>query len=112
MASYGFQGVDLDWEYPGAPERGGKRDDLVDFVSLIKEMREAFGSEYGISLPLAPDYWYLRWFDPISMQDYVDFFGFMAYGESDIMNTNSLGSKADALNCRSPWLVGLRRWGL
>lgn len=42
-------------------------------------MRAAFGSTFGISLTLAPDYWYLRWFDPISMQDSVDWFGFMSY---------------------------------
>jgi chitinase len=42
-------------------------------------MRAAFGTTYGISLTLAPDYWYLRWFDAISMQDSVDWFGFMAY---------------------------------
>ena len=73
MSQYGFQGVDIDWEYPAAPERGGKRADLQNFVSLIKEMRAAFGTTYGISLTLAPDYWYLRGFDPKGMEPYVDF---------------------------------------
>jgi len=53
MVTYGFQGVDLDWEYPGTPERGGTRADIVNFVSLVQEMRLAFGSSYGISLTLA-----------------------------------------------------------
>ncbi|KAF2155198.1 glycoside hydrolase family 18 protein [Myriangium duriaei CBS 260.36] len=79
MALYGFQGVDLDWEYPGTPERGGQRADTENLVSLVKEMRHAYGSTYGISLTLAPDYWYLRWFNAIDMQSSVDFFGFMAY---------------------------------
>ncbi|KAF1955249.1 glycoside hydrolase [Byssothecium circinans] len=81
MKEYGFQGVDLDWEYPGAPERGGKREDTKNFFLLVEEMRALFGSAYGISLPLVPDYWYLRWFDPIAMQKHVDFFGFMAYAD-------------------------------
>jgi chitinase len=81
MNKYGFQGVDIDWEYPVAPERGGHEDDTQNFVLLVKEMRAAFGTKYGISLTLAPDYWYLRYFDAKGMESSVDFFGFMAYGE-------------------------------
>jgi chitinase len=80
MPKYGFQGVDLDWEYPVAPERGGHEDDTKNFVLLVQEMRAAFGTKYGISLTLAPDYWYLRYFDAKAMESSVDFFGFMAYG--------------------------------
>ncbi|KAI0201413.1 glycoside hydrolase superfamily [Astrocystis sublimbata] len=79
MDQYGFQGMDLDWEYPVAPERGGHPDDTQNFVKLVREMRAAFGSKYGLSLTLAPDYWYLRNFDAKTMEPYVDFFGFMAY---------------------------------
>ncbi|KAM7195912.1 hypothetical protein V8F20_007277 [Naviculisporaceae sp. PSN 640] len=80
MDEYGFQGVDLDWEYPGAPERGGRKlADTRNFAQLIREMRAAYGTAYGISLTLAPDYWYLRWFDAKAMEPHVDFFGFMAY---------------------------------
>jgi chitinase len=78
MDRYGFQGVDLDWEYPGSETRGGKRADTENFVSLVREMRSAYGSAYGISLTLAPDYWYLRYFDAIAMEPYVDWFGFMS----------------------------------
>ncbi|KAJ1326027.1 chitinase [Microdochium nivale] len=73
-------GVDLYWEYPGATERGGnKLADVRNFPMLLREMRAAFGTSYGISLTLAPDYWYARWFDAKAMEPYVDFFGFMAY---------------------------------
>ncbi|KAK4120516.1 hypothetical protein N657DRAFT_625063 [Parathielavia appendiculata] len=96
MDEYGFQGVDLDWEYPGDPSRGGNGlDDTKNLVLLVKEMRAAYGNTYGISLTLAPDYWYLRWFDPKGMEPYVDFFGFMAYDlhgswDSDVL---TLGKK-------------------
>lgn len=79
MAKYGFQGIDLDWEYPGSAERGGSRADIANFVTLVKDMRAAFGKKYGLSLTLAPDYWYLRFFDAKAMEPYVDMFGFMAY---------------------------------
>ena len=55
-----------------------KPSDTENFVSLVKEMRAAFGTKYGISLTLAPDYWYLRYFDAIAMEPYVDWSGFMA----------------------------------
>jgi hypothetical protein len=82
MDEYGFTGIDIDWEYPGEPKRGGRKlDDTRAFATLFKEMRAAYGDKYGISLTLAPDYWYLRWFDAKAMEPYVDFFGFMAYGK-------------------------------
>ncbi|KAI9661784.1 MAG: hypothetical protein M1821_009023 [Bathelium mastoideum] len=79
MSQYGFQGVDIDWEYPGAPERYGVTADTEIFVELLKEMRAAFGTTYGISTTLPSSYWYLRWFDPSAMEPYVDFFGLMTF---------------------------------
>jgi len=48
MLTWGFDGVDLDWEYPGAEDRGGSRKDTENLVILLKEMRNIFGSSYGI----------------------------------------------------------------
>lgn len=79
MADYGFQGIDIDWEYPVDSTRGGTDADLVNFVTLLQEMKAQFGGTFGISLTLAPDYWYLRNFDVAGLEPYVDFFGFMAY---------------------------------
>jgi len=95
MDKYGFTGVDLDWEYPVEPKRGGSKGDTENFTKLVREMREAYGNKYGISLTLAPDYWYLRYFDAEGMQPYVDFFGFMAYDlhgswDSDVLTLGSL----------------------
>ena len=91
MDEYGFTGVDLDWEYPGEPKRGGRKfADTCNFSLLLKEMRAAYGDKYGISLTLASDYWYLRWFDAKAMEPYVDFFGLMAYGK--LVRTSSTSS--------------------
>jgi chitinase len=66
-------------QYLSEPKRGGRPDDAKNLVFLVKEMRATFGTRYGISVALAPDYWYLRGFRPADMQDYADFKGFMAY---------------------------------
>ncbi|XP_037776380.1 endochitinase-like [Penaeus monodon] len=39
---YGFDGLDLDWEYPGSPERGGGPQDKDNFLALIEELQAAF----------------------------------------------------------------------
>lgn len=104
MDEYGFQGVDLDWEYPGAPERGGRKlADTRNLSLLVKEMRAAYGTAYGISLTLAPDYWYLRWFDAKAMEPNVDFFGFMAYGK---IFSATLSYLSSLTYDRSPRLLG------
>jgi chitinase len=79
MKTYSFDGVDLDWEYPGAPDRGGIPDDTANFVALLQDMRATFGNSFGISATLPSSYWYLRWFDLAGMEQYVDWFNFMSY---------------------------------
>ena len=90
MAQYRFQGADLDWEYPASPERGGKPADTANLVLLVKEMRAAFGTTYGLSSVLAPDYWYLRGTDPKGMEPYVDWFGMSSYSTAWYSITNVL----------------------
>ena len=45
MDTYGFDGVDLDWEYPGADDRDGKSQDTANYVSLAAELRAALWNE-------------------------------------------------------------------
>ena len=79
MDTYGFDGIDLDWEYPGADDRGGKSQDTANYVSLAAELRAAFGTKYGISMTLPTSYWYLQHFDLLGIQKSVDWFNLMAY---------------------------------
>jgi chitinase len=85
MDTYGFDGVDLDWEYPAADDRGGVAADRANYVSLLKDMRTAFGTSYGLTVTLPTSYWYLQHFDLEGMADEVDWFNLMSYdlhGES------------------------------
>lgn len=71
--------VELTASSPGAPDRSGKQADTDNYVLLLREMRAAFGSKYGISVAIPSSYWYLRWFKPKEMEPYVDYFGLMSY---------------------------------
>ncbi|KAG5951737.1 hypothetical protein E4U53_002386 [Claviceps sorghi] len=100
LTYYGFDGVDLDWEYPGAPDRGGKKDDTKNYVELVKTLRATFdktGSSFGISFTAPSSYWYLKWFDLQGMMKYCDWVNLMSYdlhGTWD--STNPIGAIAQA----------------
>ena len=71
-------GVDLDWEYPQADDRGGKQADTENYSALAKELKAALG-EKGLSMTLPTSFWYLQHFDVNSLQNSVDWFNFMTY---------------------------------
>ncbi|GKT51071.1 killer toxin subunits alpha/beta [Colletotrichum spaethianum] len=84
MTRYGFDGVDLDWEYPGAPDRGGnEEDDRQGYVSMLKILRETFlasaRGNYGLTFTIPTSYWYLRWFDVPGLLEYADWINMMSY---------------------------------
>lgn len=55
VLNHGFDGVDLDWEYPVADDRGGKPKDFDNFVTFIKRLRERLNRvprQIGLSITL------------------------------------------------------------
>lgn len=82
------EGIDLDWEYPQAVDRGGQTADLDNYVSLASELKAALGSK-GLSMTLPTSYWYLRHFDVKSLQQYVDWFNLMAYDLHGVWDAQS-----------------------
>lgn len=82
LDSYGFDGVDLDWEYPVSEERGGTAADFDNYPTLLANLRKALDSAdagYGLSITLPSSYWYLQHFDITNMVDSLDFFNMMTY---------------------------------
>ncbi|KAJ6071012.1 glycoside hydrolase [Penicillium canescens] len=89
MGSWGFDGIDIDWEYPAASDRDGRKEDTANFVTFMKELKEACGEKYGISATLPSSYYYLKGFDVKGMADYVDHYNFMSYDIHGTWDGNS-----------------------
>lgn len=111
VQEYGFDGVDLDWEYPVAEDRGGRPEDKKNFVSLIRTIRVFFdvtGRNYGITFTTPASYWYLRHFDVLGMLE--------SGAEWTNMMTYDLHGVWDAENSYFPSLIliylapDLHRW--
>ncbi|KAJ5893481.1 hypothetical protein N7495_005172 [Penicillium taxi] len=66
----------------------GKDVDTENFVTLLKELKAACGSTYGITATLPSSYWYMKGFDIVLMAEYVDHFNFMAYDIHGIWDVN------------------------
>ncbi|OGM41754.1 bacteriodes thetaiotaomicron symbiotic chitinase [Aspergillus bombycis] len=79
MTEYGFDGIDIDWEYPAAEDRGGAPRDTANLVKLLSELRSAVGTKFGLTVTLPSSYWYLKGFNIADMVKYIDHFNFMSY---------------------------------
>ncbi|KAL7525029.1 hypothetical protein ACHAXR_000829, partial [Thalassiosira sp. AJA248-18] len=64
IMAYGFDGIDLDWEYPGYEDHSGTPADTVNFTLLLQAIRskldslgQVTGKFYGLTaaLPCGPD---------------------------------------------------------
>lgn len=58
-----------------ASDRGGVPEDFENFVTLCKEIRDAFSAEdpgWVLTLTLPNSYWYLRGFDIKGLEKQVD----------------------------------------
>ena len=91
LREYAFDGVDFDWEYPGAPDRGGHEEDGSNFTKLLKELQDAIhksGSKYEVSFTTPTSYWYLKGFD-LKAVDHVDFINVMSYDLHGVWDGNN-----------------------
>jgi hypothetical protein len=80
LAKWQFQGVDIHWQWPGAESRGGNPAvDTQNLVSLMTELRQGLGNNYGISIALPAQYEYLKVMNPKAIEAYVDWFNMLTY---------------------------------
>ena len=83
-----FDGVDIDWEYPGWEDLGGRPQDKENFVSFVQELRTAIDNEANqsgkerllLTLAVAAGYDKIdKAYDIPRIRDYVDYVSVMTY---------------------------------
>jgi GH18 family chitinase len=75
---YKLDGFDIDWEYPTAPERGGRPEDGTNYVALVRDLRAGLG-RFSLSIAAPASYWYLKGFEIAEMAKYLDYIVYMTY---------------------------------
>ncbi|KAF2159058.1 glycoside hydrolase family 18 protein [Zasmidium cellare ATCC 36951] len=80
---HNLDGVDFDWEYPGAPNipgiPPGSPEDGANYLAFLKLMRAALPSDYTISIAALASYYYLKAFPIAEISDIVDYIIYMTY---------------------------------
>lgn len=75
MKTYGFDGIDIDWEYPTVSadnETGSDKDDTKNFNILLKQLRDTLGTSKIISFASSSSAKYVDWPTAIKYLDYVN----------------------------------------
>ncbi len=89
IVRYGFDGIDLDWEYPVSGGKAGnaaRNEDRTNFTLLLARLRErldargeADGKRYLLSFAGGAGSWYLNNIEPDKASAYADYAIIMAY---------------------------------
>lgn len=90
-------------EYPVAPERSGKPADLANYVSFLRNLKNALGSgghKYGLTITIPSSFWYMQNFDIIAISKIIDWFNVMSYDLHGI-NTYAPRRSQDSENDRN-----------
>ncbi|KAF5312214.1 hypothetical protein D9619_003681 [Psilocybe cf. subviscida] len=80
METYAFDGIDVDWEYPAAWDRGGIPADKENYVTFMAAVKTAFApKKYGLTFTAPSSYWYLQNFDLPGLLKHADWVNVMTY---------------------------------
>ena len=107
---YGFDGIDLDWEYPGDSKRGGQPADYDNYLKLLQEFRQTTGQNFLITIASSAvpkgsktGDSFFQWLAQCGQ--YLDWFNVMSYdyhGAFDDPQTMGTGANAPLLEDSVP----------
>lgn len=97
---YGFDGIDIDWEYPGFAEHSGRPQDKENFNQLLMELHQAAKAHeppllVTIAAPAGPSHY--KNMDVATIHQFLDWINLMTYdfygpwggGDADLTNHHS-----------------------
>lgn len=89
IVKYGFDGLDIDWEYPvagGLATNVRRPEDKTNFTLLMQKLREKLDARgtidnkhYILSFAGAEGSWYTNNIEPAKLKDYADYVNVMTY---------------------------------
>ena len=82
VEQYGFDGIDLDWEYPCVPTTNGGvafPEDQKNFTLLCRAIREALPEGKSLSIASGADEFYLRCVEPEALAGVLNYVCVMTY---------------------------------
>lgn len=83
VADNDLDGLDFDWEYPGAPDipnlPPGSPSDGPNYLTFLQLVRAGLPAEKTVSLAAPASFWYLQGFPIAEMSLVVDYIVYMTY---------------------------------
>ncbi|KAK0103087.1 hypothetical protein ONS96_005698 [Cadophora gregata f. sp. sojae] len=101
VSSNGLDGVDIDWEYPGAPDipgvpPSGDPKEGMDYYDTLVALKSRLGSGKSVSFAAPASYWYLKAFPVELMGKALDYIVYMTY---DLHGQWDYGNKWTSPGC-------------